>query len=285
MARSPRAPVPRLSALRATARSADSSKVIFTSSRSNSRPYCLVSAFFGSLRICTSVSSSSASSGTHTGSRPTSSGMIPKRSRSSGSTSAKGDRDGAAFAIGRTRPSGRSSPNPIVRRPVRASMIFSSPSNAPPQMNRMSFVLIWMYSCCGCLRPPCGGTLATVPSRILSSACCTPSPDTSRVMLGFSDFRAILSISSMYTMPRSHSATLKSPACSSRTRMFSTSSPTYPASVSVVASAMVNGTSRMRASVWASSVFPTPVGPMSRMFDLSSSASSSRADPAALMRL
>ena len=36
-------------------------------------------------------------------------------------------------------------------------MIFSSPSNAPPQMNRMSLVLIWMYSCCGCLRPPCGG--------------------------------------------------------------------------------------------------------------------------------
>ena len=37
-------------------------------------------------------------------------------------------------------------------------------------------------SCCGCLRPPCGGTLATVPSMIFSSACCTPSPDTSRVM-------------------------------------------------------------------------------------------------------
>jgi len=32
--------------------------------------------------------------------------------------------------------------------------------------------------------------------------------------------------------------------------MFSTSSPTYPASVRVVASAMVNGTLRMRASVW-----------------------------------
>src|SRR6266513_628755 len=63
-------------------------------------------------------------------------------------------------------------------------MIFSSPSNAPPQMNRMSLVLTWMYSCCGCLRPPCGGTEATVPSRILRSACCTPSPETSRVMLG-----------------------------------------------------------------------------------------------------
>src|SRR5712672_1648404 len=53
--------------------------------------------------------------------------------------------------------------------------------------------------------------------------------------------------------------------------MFSTSSPTYPASVSVVASAMVNGTSRMRASVCASSVLPEPVGPISRMLDLASS--------------
>jgi len=85
-------------------------------------------------------------------------------------------------------------------------------------------------------------------------------------------------------MPRSHSATLKSPACSSRTRMFSTSSPTYPASVSVVASAMVKGTSSMRASVWASSVLPTPVGPMSRMLDFSSSTSPSLSD-CELMRL
>src|SRR6266576_6672700 len=36
-------------------------------------------------------------------------------------------------------------------------MIFSSPANAPPKMQRMSLVLTWMYSCCGCLRPPCGG--------------------------------------------------------------------------------------------------------------------------------
>jgi hypothetical protein len=36
---------------------------------------------------------------------------------------------------------------------------------------------------------------------------------------------------------------------------------------------MVNGTSMMRASVWASSVLPQPVGPTSRMFDLASSTS------------
>ena len=42
-----------------------------------------------------------------------------------------------------------------------------------------------------------GGTLLTVPSKIFSSACCTPSPPTSRVMEGFSLLRVILSISSM----------------------------------------------------------------------------------------
>ena len=61
--------------------------------------------------------------------------------------------------------------------------------------------------------------------------------------------------------------------------MFSTSSPTYPASVSVVASAMVKGTSSIRARVCARSVFPTPVGPRRRMFDLSSSTSPSRFAP------
>lgn len=42
-----------------------------------------------------------------------------------------------------------------------------------------------------------GGTLATVPSMIFSSACCTPSPDTSRVIEGLSDLRLILSTSSI----------------------------------------------------------------------------------------
>ena len=64
-------------------------------------------------------------------------------------------------------------------------------------MNRMLVVSTWKNSWCGCLRPPWGGTLATVPSRIFSSACCTPSPDTSRVIEGFSSLREILSISSM----------------------------------------------------------------------------------------
>jgi len=49
--------------------------------------------------------------------------------------------------------------------------------------------------------------------------------------------------------------------------IFSTSSPTYPASVSVVASTMANGTSSTFARVCAMSVLPVPVGPMSRMLD------------------
>jgi hypothetical protein len=73
----------------------------------------------------------------------------------------------------------------------------SRPTNAPPQMKRMFVVSIWMNSWCGCLRPPCGGTFVTVPSRIFRRACWTPSPETSRVIDGFSPLRAILSISSM----------------------------------------------------------------------------------------
>src|SRR5260364_442110 len=40
----------------------------------------------------------------------------------------------------------------------------------------------------GCLRPPWGGTDAIVPSISFSSACCTPSPETSRVIEGLSDY-------------------------------------------------------------------------------------------------
>src|SRR5205809_2358862 len=77
MARRPRAPVPRLIAFCAIALRASFSIVSRTSSSSNSFWYCLESAFLGSIRMRISASSSSASSGTATGSRPTSSGMSP----------------------------------------------------------------------------------------------------------------------------------------------------------------------------------------------------------------
>ena len=82
-------------------------------------------------------------------------------------------------------------------RPSRFAMISSMWLNVPPQMNRMLLVSICRYCCSGCLRPPCGGMLATVPSMIFSSACCTPSPETSRVIDGLFVVRLILSISSM----------------------------------------------------------------------------------------
>ena len=66
-------------------------------------------------------------------------------------------------------------------------------------------------------------------------------------------------------MPLWARSTSKSADCRSLSTMFSTSSPTYPASVSVVASAIVKGTSRSFANVCASRVLPVPVGPRSRM--------------------
>ena len=56
--------------------------------------------------------------------------------------------------------------------------------------------------------------------------------------------------------------------------MFSTSSPTYPASVNVVASAIVKGTSKSLAKVWAKSVLPLPVGPSKRILLFPNSTSS-----------
>ena len=50
--------------------------------------------------------------------------------------------------------------------------------------------------------------------------------------------------------------------------IFSISSPTYPASVKEVASAIVNGTSKIFAKVLASNVLPQPVGPINKILDL-----------------
>ena len=102
-----------------------------------------------------------------TGSRPTNSGMRPNLSRSSGISCSR-MRSRLTLSIC------ASEPKPIVLRPTRSSMIFSSPSNAPPQMNSTLVVSIWMKSWWGCLRPPWGGTLASVPSRIFEQALLDP---------------------------------------------------------------------------------------------------------------
>ena len=61
--------------------------------------------------------------------------------------------------------------NPMIFLSILRAIMSSNPINAPPQMKRISFVSIGMSFCSGCLRPPSGGTCATVPSRIFRSAC------------------------------------------------------------------------------------------------------------------
>src|SRR5580658_5565755 len=75
--RRPRAPVLRSIALRAMALNASSPKLRAMLSISNSRWYCLTSAFFGSTKMRLSVGSSRSSSVACTGRRPTNSGIRP----------------------------------------------------------------------------------------------------------------------------------------------------------------------------------------------------------------
>src|SRR5438067_304429 len=191
MERRARAPVPFVTACAASAFKASFVTLSRTPSIENSFVYCLIIAFFVSVRIATISSSVSASSALSTGRRPMNSGIIPKLSKSSGSTWRTASLASAAStsSVGLLKP--------IVRCPIRFWTILSRPTNAPPQMKRIFSVFTWLYSWSGCLRPPCGGTLQVLPPRILRSACCTPSPETSRVMLTLSVLRPILSISSM----------------------------------------------------------------------------------------
>src|SRR5712671_4118287 len=169
--RSPRAPVLRRIAFWATARSASSENLSFTLSMSKRRWYCFSNAFFGRVRISIRAPSSRSSSVATTGRRPTNSGIRPYFKRSSGS------RSRSTSPVRRSSGPRTSAPKPIDVPWRRIEMILSRPEKAPPQMNRMLVVSTCRNSCCGCLRPPCGGTDATVPSMIFKSACCTRSPD------------------------------------------------------------------------------------------------------------
>ena len=82
-------------------------------------------------------------------------------------------------------------PNPILAALIRFVIVCSNPAKAPPQINNTSFVSNCIKSPRGFFLPPSFGTLTTEPSTNLSKACCTPSPDTSRVMLTFSLLRLI----------------------------------------------------------------------------------------------
>ena len=50
-------------------------------------------------------------------------------------------------------------------------MTLSKPEKAPPQINKIFEVSIWINSCWGCFLPPWGGIEATVPSINFNKAC------------------------------------------------------------------------------------------------------------------
>jgi hypothetical protein len=100
-----------------------------------------------------------------------------------------------------------------------------------------------------------GGTFTTVPSNNFNKACCTPSPETSRVIDGLSLLRAILSISSIKTIPLSalqHHNQLLKQTCQDTLYVF----PNITGlSVNTVASTIAKGTSSILAIVLATNVF------------------------------
>jgi len=122
------------------------------------------------------------------------------------------------------------------------------------------------------LAAPWGGTLATVPSSIFNSACCTPSPETSRVIEGFSSF--LRSCHLVYIDDALLSFLhIASAACNSFRIMFS---DILPDVTGFRQSRGVNNcerTSSMRDNVCANKVFLYPVGPIRRMLDLLNSMS------------
>ena len=88
-------------------------------------------------------------------------------------------------------------PKPIVCRPSRRWMTFSRPDERPAANKQnvrrvhADVFLLRMFA------PALGRNVADRAFQDFQSACCTPSPETSRVMDGPSALRAILSISSI----------------------------------------------------------------------------------------
>jgi len=189
--RKPLAPVFLSIALSTIASKASCSNINSTSSISSNFLYCFTKAFFGSVVIFINASLFSSFSVAIIGNLPINSGIIPNFNKSCGKICSNTLNLSISFLLW------ISAPNPIAFLPILSFMMFSNPSNAPPQINNIFDVFICISSCWGCFLPPCGGTDAIVPSTIFNSACCTPSPLTSLVIDGFSDFLVILSISSI----------------------------------------------------------------------------------------
>ena len=156
--------------------------------------YCLINAFLGSVKMLLKVSASNGSKWVTIGRRPNISGINPKLLISCAFTKRNKfflcNSCSSLFTL-----------NPMALVLIRRAIILSIPSNAPPQINNIFLVSTLIIFWSGCLRPPCGGTKTSVPSSIFNNPCCTPSPLTSLVIEALSPFLAILSISSIYTMP------------------------------------------------------------------------------------
>jgi len=140
MARRPRAPVLLFMAMSAISSIASSEKVRSTSSIAKLALNCLVIAFFGSVRMRFKSSRVSSLSATVIGRRPISSGIMPNLTRSSEVTWFKRFMRSSSF---RCVPV---APKPIDVAERRCSIIFSRPTNAPPQMKRMFVVSMSIIS-------------------------------------------------------------------------------------------------------------------------------------------
>ena len=166
----------------------------------------------------------------------------------------------------------RSALNPIEDDLLSLVLIISSRSgNAPPHINRISFVLTVTCGTIAFLLVAPTGTSISLPSNSFNIPCCTDSPLTSLLLVSF--FLAILSISSINIIPCSAFSTSLSAASKSLETTDSISSPIYPASVSVVASVIASGTCNILSIVLTRYVLPLPVGPIISILDFSISTS------------
>ena len=193
MERSALAPVSFFIAFSAMASRASSANSNFTSSSSRSFWYCFKIAFFGSVKILTSISLVRPCRVKIMGRRPINSGIIPNLRISSTVTleSRFSSLSKASFNCAL---------KPMLLCFVSLSLIISSRSgNAPPQINKILRVLMVVSGTMAFLLLAPTGTSTSAPSSSFNIPCCTDSPLTSRLLVFF--FLAILSISSIKTMP------------------------------------------------------------------------------------
>ena len=119
-----------------------------TPSKSNNFLYCFTIAFLGSVNIFIRAASSKSCKVVMIGNLPTNSGIIPCFTRSSGKTLAKVSPTFSSTLLL------ISAPKPITFLFVLDFITFSSPSKAPPTINRILVVSISINSWFGCFLPP-----------------------------------------------------------------------------------------------------------------------------------